>query len=267
MYHINDSIDVLTESIIDLEMEIDSLRNEINIINRRNYNIYYNPLFDYSISRRLRNYELNRIRNQYRRREPREPPIPRSYYHNTHIPRPPNFTNQEYTNNHPNRQRNNIFNTQPRNIIRPTNLTPPTEVPQNPVPNQNPQNNRQQRNVPDFIEISITEPSRNLSQNFFENLLGTNRVSLQTLRNKTTIKKFEGESEMCSICRGNMDEGDVVRTIGHCGHTFHINCIDRWLEDQKKCPICRHNLLESVPNQPAAAEAAAESETDEGQIE
>ena len=68
---------------------------------------------------------------------------------------------------------------------------------------------------------------------------------------------------MCSICRCNMNEGDIVRKIRHCGHTFHINCIDRWLEDQKKCPICRHNLLESTPNLPEEAE----SETEEGQNE
>ena len=173
MYHINDSIDVLTEAVIDLEMEIESLRNEIQLINRRNYNVYYNPLFDYSISRRLRNYELNRIRNQFRRRE--RPNNNLYNYSNSQIPRPPNFTTQqEDINIQSNRQRSNIFNTQNTNINRSSN----NSAPPNP---QNVQANRQQRNIPDFIEISITEPSRSLSQNFFfENLLGTNRVSLQT---------------------------------------------------------------------------------------
>ena len=68
------------------------------------------------------------------------------------------------------------------------------------------------------------------------------------MRSKTKVEKAEVESEMCSICRVDIKNGDIIRKINHCEHFFHIECIDRWLEDQKKCPHCRYNLLESASN-------------------
>ena len=45
-----------------------------------------------------------------------------------------------------------------------------------------------------------------------------------------------------------MKEGDILRTVCGCNHSFHIKCIERWLEENKKCPQCRQNLVRNTLN-------------------
>lgn len=44
----------------------------------------------------------------------------------------------------------------------------------------------------------------------------------------------------CSICLGDYIDSDVLRLLPHCGHTFHLNCVDCWLRLNHTCPICRN---------------------------
>mmetsp|Transcript_35003 Transcript_35003/g.62992 ORF Transcript_35003/g.62992 Transcript_35003/m.62992 type:complete len:323 (+) Transcript_35003:37-1005(+) len=47
-----------------------------------------------------------------------------------------------------------------------------------------------------------------------------------------------GDTE-CGICLFDYEMGDHVRLLG-CGHHFHVNCVDRWLEQYSNhCPFCR----------------------------
>ena len=52
----------------------------------------------------------------------------------------------------------------------------------------------------------------------------------------------------CSICTEIFNKPLMV----NCGHTFCKNCIDKWIEQNKKsskCPLCRSPILLSSPNQ------------------
>lgn len=42
----------------------------------------------------------------------------------------------------------------------------------------------------------------------------------------------------CSICLEQFTE-DARYTSLQCSHTFHKDCIDKWLENNETCPICR----------------------------
>jgi hypothetical protein len=33
-----------------------------------------------------------------------------------------------------------------------------------------------------------------------------------------------------------------MRTLTHCNHYFHKNCIDVWFESHVHCPICRYDI-------------------------
>ncbi|KAJ1264735.1 hypothetical protein BS78_08G023900 [Paspalum vaginatum] len=61
----------------------------------------------------------------------------------------------------------------------------------------------------------------------------------------------------CVICLAEYEEKDMVRTLPHCGHNFHMACIDLWLEHNTTCPVCRISLLDNADNEHAAAAAAA----------
>ena len=51
----------------------------------------------------------------------------------------------------------------------------------------------------------------------------------------------------CTICRCNLntnslhnqDKGiDSIISTGTCGHAFHIECIEPWINKNNYCPIC-----------------------------
>ncbi|PIN02174.1 hypothetical protein CDL12_25319 [Handroanthus impetiginosus] len=45
---------------------------------------------------------------------------------------------------------------------------------------------------------------------------------------------------------GNSEyHGEVtVRYLPHCGHYFHVECIDQWFQKNSTCPVCRTTLFE-----------------------
>jgi hypothetical protein len=55
------------------------------------------------------------------------------------------------------------------------------------------------------------------------------------------------EQEACAVCQDSYTEGQAVRTINHCSHSFHRNCIDPWFERNVHCPVCRYDIRDSAP--------------------
>jgi len=50
------------------------------------------------------------------------------------------------------------------------------------------------------------------------------------------------EDAECSVCQTNYTEGQALRTITHCDHMFHKNCIDTWFARNSHCPNCRYDI-------------------------
>ena len=48
-----------------------------------------------------------------------------------------------------------------------------------------------------------------------------------------------GGGAACAVCLGEFEEGDELRTLPECLHSFHAACIDLWLFKHPNCPICR----------------------------
>lgn len=48
----------------------------------------------------------------------------------------------------------------------------------------------------------------------------------------------EGEAE-CAVCLSILEDDEMARLLPNCKHTFHAECIDKWLSSQSTCPICR----------------------------
>ena len=43
----------------------------------------------------------------------------------------------------------------------------------------------------------------------------------------------------CAICLEDFQDGQRCQVLCECKHTFHSECIDRWLQKKLTCPICR----------------------------
>ncbi|GAA0170791.1 hypothetical protein LIER_24975 [Lithospermum erythrorhizon] len=61
--------------------------------------------------------------------------------------------------------------------------------------------------------------------------------------------KEENVVEVCAVCLGEFKEGEVIRILPHCGHMYHVPCIDKWLASHSNCPLCRANTVATTSSQ------------------
>lgn len=100
------------------------------------------------------------------------------------------------------------------------------------------------------------DPNQPIPNNFGADLHGTSRGA-----DMSSIRKFPkfqftaaharkmdevGQDKCCSICLGDYEDGEHCRLLS-CGHCFHTDCVDAWLQINRICPLCKvdvHQLLE-----------------------
>ncbi|TMX05086.1 hypothetical protein EJD97_002576 [Solanum chilense] len=72
-------------------------------------------------------------------------------------------------------------------------------------------------------------------------------------------KKGEGliEGTECSVCLSEFQEDETLRILPNCNHAFHIPCIDTWLESHINCPMCRADIVITIPTTAAFIEQNA----------
>lgn len=52
--------------------------------------------------------------------------------------------------------------------------------------------------------------------------------------------------DTCAICLNQFKEEEEVKILA-CNHIYHVDCIDKWLGLNRRCPLCHkdgtgHNL-------------------------
>ncbi|CAL9002518.1 unnamed protein product [Prunus brigantina] len=69
------------------------------------------------------------------------------------------------------------------------------------------------------------------------NTLNRNDVISDVKYQKQTHVKEIGTE--CPVCLSVFADGEEVRQLSVCKHSFHALCINMWLKDHSNCPICR----------------------------
>ena len=70
---------------------------------------------------------------------------------------------------------------------------------------------------------------------------GATQAELQQCPTYTIPSQSQGGHGDCIICLTSYQANDTVRQLP-CGHAFHIQCIDQWLQQSVLCPICKTSL-------------------------
>lgn len=48
----------------------------------------------------------------------------------------------------------------------------------------------------------------------------------------------------CSICQEEFVSMQKFKKLTECGHEYHDTCINKWLKEEKRCPVCNKNVIE-----------------------
>ncbi|KAL5735131.1 hypothetical protein ACOSP7_032992 [Xanthoceras sorbifolium] len=77
-------------------------------------------------------------------------------------------------------------------------------------------------------------------------LHGLEPVTVATFPMKKYSDEYfaDAEDAQCTVCLAEYHGEDTLRILPYCGHSFHVTCIDIWLQQHSTCPVCRVSLRE-----------------------
>ena len=58
-------------------------------------------------------------------------------------------------------------------------------------------------------------------------------------------KRKKEKIESCLICIESYETGDSIMTLP-CMHTYHEECIRKWILENPTCPVCTHNVRDNL---------------------
>ena len=64
----------------------------------------------------------------------------------------------------------------------------------------------------------------------------------RNLQQLPTERCTKTSAETCCVCLEQHSKGQFIKTLP-CGHRFHRACIDTWLRQKPKCPICMKKVM------------------------
>jgi len=87
--------------------------------------------------------------------------------------------------------------------------------------------------------------NRGASQSNIDNL-PTRTMKVEEKKDSTEEKKTDQQAQSnaqknCTICLEDWADKDEVRTLP-CLHIFHSKCVDKWLRQNRTCPVCKHDI-------------------------
>lgn len=77
-----------------------------------------------------------------------------------------------------------------------------------------------------------------MDENSLAELIPSHKYTKKKVDNNDGDVEGGGEAT-CAVCLGDFEEGEEVRTLPECWHSFHVTCIDMWLLSHPNCPVCR----------------------------
>ena len=105
------------------------------------------------------------------------------------------------------------------------------------------------------MEISVLGLNSNESNSDSEHIVVSHHNIFSNTKIKTKIYENDSDSdnetnvdtlERCTICLCDIENNSIIREINKCKHIFHVECADRWFQDNIKCPHCRQDIRDEI---------------------
>jgi E3 ubiquitin-protein ligase RNF38/44 len=78
---------------------------------------------------------------------------------------------------------------------------------------------------------------------------------------ETHATKIGGE---CPVCLSVFSDGEEIRQLSVCKHSFHTSCIDLWLSNNSDCPICRATVASAVAATVKSSDSSRDGDHQQG---
>jgi hypothetical protein len=72
---------------------------------------------------------------------------------------------------------------------------------------------------------------------------GLKGYEIRQIPEATWMKRSDCQDSSCSVCFEDFERYQKYKKLNKCGHEYHSKCIDKWLTDQKRCPMCNKDVL------------------------
>ena len=95
------------------------------------------------------------------------------------------------------------------------------------------------------VGLTIQELNEHTTLGLYEDIPNTEQTE-----NSSTEVSTDSSTDCCSICQEQINSQSIIRQVDRCGHVFHHECIEKWLSDHRKCPLCMQNVIQTEDEQP-----------------
>ncbi|PKA56484.1 RING-H2 finger protein ATL16 [Apostasia shenzhenica] len=75
-------------------------------------------------------------------------------------------------------------------------------------------------------------------------------AAIPTFRYSPTAAESGGNE--CAVCLAEFHNDELLRRLPFCKHSFHVDCVDTWLQSSSGCPVCRTEIKLPFPATSAA---------------
>uniref|UniRef100_A0A1A9UTB3 RING-type domain-containing protein n=1 Tax=Glossina austeni TaxID=7395 RepID=A0A1A9UTB3_GLOAU len=78
--------------------------------------------------------------------------------------------------------------------------------------------------------------------NEFSDDLRTSQINMLPTYEYNVDRSCDDQAS-CAVCISDLVSKELMRKLP-CGHNFHAECLDKWLQSHETCPMCRTRVID-----------------------
>jgi len=93
--------------------------------------------------------------------------------------------------------------------------------------------------LPNTPSTQATEQSFDFLDEELGRTASHDETHTQHALHEISLSTHDDDEVVCTICLGEVEEGDRVGELNGCNHLFHSDCLKDWLRRRNVCPLCQ----------------------------